>query len=101
MPKGSATRRAVTRRRSWLAFCQGDQARMNQRHAILSAATAFGIVMAGAPAQARDPDTTTPIRHLVVIFQENISFDHYFGTYPMAENKPGETPFEAKGSTPK
>jgi phospholipase C len=26
--------------------------------------------------------TTTPIKHLVVIFQENISFDHYFGTYP-------------------
>ena len=27
-------------------------------------------------------DTSTPIKHLVVIFQENISFDHYFGTYP-------------------
>ena len=26
----------------------------------------------------------TPIQHLVVIFQENISFDHYFGTYPVA-----------------
>ncbi len=24
----------------------------------------------------------TPIQHLVVIFQENVSFDHYFGTYP-------------------
>ena len=24
--------------------------------------------------------TTTPIRHLVVIFDENVSFDHYFGT---------------------
>ena len=23
--------------------------------------------------------TTTPIKHLVVIFQENIAFDHYFG----------------------
>jgi phospholipase C len=26
--------------------------------------------------------TSTPIKHLVVIFQENVSFDHYFGTYP-------------------
>ena len=26
--------------------------------------------------------TTSPIQHLVVIFQENVSFDHYFGTYP-------------------
>ena len=25
---------------------------------------------------------TTPIKHVVVIFQENVSFDHYFGTYP-------------------
>ncbi len=27
-----------------------------------------------------DPDETTPIKHVVVIFGENISFDHYFGT---------------------
>jgi phospholipase C len=33
-----------------------------------------------------DPATATPIKHLVVIFQENISFDHYFGTYPYATN---------------
>ena len=32
------------------------------------------------------PPTATPIKHLVVIFQENISFDHYFGTYPNATN---------------
>src|SRR5271168_4680673 len=32
------------------------------------------------------PATSTPIKHLVVIFQENESFDHYFGTYPNAEN---------------
>ncbi|HEY7222352.1 MAG TPA: alkaline phosphatase family protein [Micromonosporaceae bacterium] len=35
--------------------------------------------------------TTTPIRHLVVIFDENISFDHYFGTYPKAANTDGTT----------
>src|SRR5215471_19116279 len=34
--------------------------------------------------------TTTPIKHLVVIFDENISFDHYFGTYPNAANPAGE-----------
>lgn len=42
----------------------------------------------------------TPIRHLVVIIQENRSFDHYFGTYPHAENNPGETAFKAKPKTP-
>jgi phospholipase C len=35
--------------------------------------------------------TKTPIKHLVVIFDENNSFDHYFGTYPNALNLPGET----------
>ena len=39
--------------------------------------------------------TTTPIKHLVVIFQENVSFDHYFGTYPKALNPGGEPSFEA------
>jgi phospholipase C len=44
--------------------------------------------------------TSTPIKHLVVIFDENISFDHYFGTYPKATNADG-TPFTAKKGTPK
>jgi phospholipase C len=37
--------------------------------------------------------TITPIKHLVVIFQENISFDHYFGTYPHAANPDGQPNF--------
>jgi phospholipase C len=32
--------------------------------------------------------TTTPIKHLVVIMQENHSFDNYFGTYPGADGYP-------------
>src|ERR1700733_14484157 len=43
--------------------------------------------------------TSTPIKHLVVIFDENVSFDHYFGTYPYAANTDG-TPFYAKPGTP-
>ena len=38
----------------------------------------------------------TPIKHLVVIFQENVSFDHYFGTYPHAANSDGQ-PFHGAG----
>ena len=45
--------------------------------------------------------TATPIKHLVVIFDENISFDHYFGTYPRATNPAGEPRFVAKAGTPK
>ena len=57
---------------------------------------------AGQKGQAKVvPNTTaTPIQHLVVIFQENISFDHCFGTYPNATNPPGEPKFKAAANTP-
>jgi phospholipase C len=77
----------------------------------LGLVSALALMVAGASAVAEDHDgdrddfrrvqTATPIKHLVVIFQENISFDHYFGTYPKAQNLAGETPFEAKKDTPK
>ena len=44
--------------------------------------------------------TATPIKHVVVIFGENRSFDHYFATYPVAANPAGEIPFVAKPHTP-
>ena len=44
--------------------------------------------------------TTTPIKHVVVIFGENISFDHYFATYPLATNPAGEPTFTAAANTP-
>src|SRR6516165_3933263 len=52
------------------------------------------------PADADDQKTTTPIKHVVVIFKENVSFDHYFATYPCATNPNGEPRFNAKGNTP-
>ncbi len=45
--------------------------------------------------------TATPIKHLVVIFNENRSFDHYFGTYPNATNPQGEPVFKGAPNTPK
>ncbi|MCL2448064.1 MAG: alkaline phosphatase family protein [Polyangiaceae bacterium] len=44
--------------------------------------------------------TATPIRHVVIIFDENRSFDHYFGAYPHAANLLGEHPFHPKPGTP-
>ena len=44
--------------------------------------------------------TKTPIKHLIVIFNENRSFDHYFGTYPNAANVEGEPVFEPAKATP-
>ncbi len=74
----------------------------------LAAATATGLVVANtlsSPASAavapnRSSVTTSPIKHLVVIFDENVSYDHYFGTYPKAANTDG-TKFTAATRTPK
>src|SRR5882672_7818557 len=80
--------------------------------ACFSMVSALALALVGASAFAedrpgRDSDdfhrtpTATPIKHVVVIFQENVSFDHYFGTYPNAENGPGELRFTPKPRTPK
>jgi phospholipase C len=72
------------------------------RFAALLVAVAVGLVSACGhrPAtSSTEPATATPIRHLVVIFEENVSFDHYFGTYPHATNIDGQ-PFTARPDTP-
>jgi phospholipase C len=48
----------------------------------------------------RGGSSATPIKHLVVIFGENISFDHYFGTYPNAINPPRQPKFKPAADTP-
>jgi phospholipase C len=60
--------------------------------------TNFVPAMLVAVASAAQADV--PIRHVVVIFQENVSFDHYFATYPRAANPPGEPAFQARPDTP-
>lgn len=54
------------------------------------------------PVHASDTDRARKeIKHVVVIFQENVSFDHYFGTYPNALNPAGEPAFTSLPGTPK
>jgi phospholipase C len=61
------------------------------------AVAAPGTLLAGQPGSdshaSSGSSTTTPIKHVVVIFQENVSFDHYFATYPVAANPDGEPSF--------
>ena len=68
------------------------------------AAMTSGDLMAGqgheSAGDAGKHATKTPIKHVVIIFQENASFDHYFATYPNAENREGERPFHARPGTP-
>ena len=56
--------------------------------AVTALITAFGPGAAPAFAAPNVAKTATPIRHLVVVFQENVSFDHYFGTYPSPQIPP-------------
>ncbi len=89
---------------------------MNQRRFCLSRKALVGIASSGFAAcsvifaslaaadQDRDRDhdrhhVTRQIRHVVVIFQENASFDHYFATYPDAKNTDGVR-FVARENTP-
>jgi phospholipase C len=81
-----------------------------QRGFLLAAVLGAVALVAGGPVTsnaelgssdaAASAKTGTPIKHLVVIFQENVSFDHYFGTYPVAANPGGEPAFSARSNTP-
>ncbi|HEY0794436.1 MAG TPA: alkaline phosphatase family protein, partial [Acidisarcina sp.] len=66
----------------------------------LAALLAAGQLITPTIARAQGPATATPIKHLVVIFQENVSFDHYFGTYPYATNPADEPSFKPAAGTP-
>ena len=68
----------------------------------IALAIAGGLGTIAAPAAFASPhnSTKTPIEHVVVIFQENVSFDHYFATYPNAKNPVGEPGFVARKDTP-
>lgn len=65
-----------------------------------------GCLMIPTTGFAADKDTDdfhskTPIKHVVVIFQENVSFDHYFASYPHAANPGGNEPnFKPADDTP-
>ena len=61
-------------------------------------------LLSSTPVHAGDRTAThTTIKHVVVIFQENVSFDHYFGTYPHAvQNNDGSRFFgKPRDDTPR
>src|SRR5579871_6183750 len=75
---------------------------IGSRLAALAAAFTMvvGVPMPGiAQSHADEDGAATPIEHVVIIFQENVSFDHYFATYPNATNADGSH-FTAKAGTP-
>ena len=67
---------------------------MNIKHRIISAMMIFFIAAGCAVSQSQPSDASNglqgvhKIQHIVVIMQENRSFDSYFGTYPGADGIP-------------
>jgi phospholipase C len=69
--------------------------------AIVSTLLMMSGTLPGQTTTTTTSTTTTPIQHVVVIFQENVSFDHYFATYPAALNTNSTEPvFNAAPNTP-
>jgi phospholipase C len=67
----------------------------------------LGVTAAAAQSRDEPPGASFGVRalgrrieHVVVIFQENHSFDAFFGTYPVAANPPGQPRFRARRRTP-
>jgi len=68
----------------------------------LTTASLSACALAAGLAGAHDHVGGAPgkhIKHVVIIFQENASFDHYFATYPYAKNTDG-TRFVTRPDTP-
>jgi phospholipase C len=68
--------------------------------AAIAAISAYACATMNRGSRESVASTATPIKHVVVIYGENISFDHYFGLYPNATNPPGEPAFVAAANTP-
>jgi phospholipase C len=109
LPMDEQARRSILRAVRKPQHKGGTMRKWTRRLALVVAAAAAAGLAATAHAAVRgggDGDgggfrsaTRTPIQHVVVIFQENVSFDHYFATYPNAANTDGQ-PFVAAPHTP-
>src|SRR6188474_524707 len=63
------------------------------RYLVCVLVVSFLIPNASARAEvpSQSPETKSPIKHFLVLMQENHTFDNYFGTYPGVEGYPEGT----------
>ena len=85
--------------KSQIDVAKEEDLRMNGLYEKVTAVVAAG-VLCGSAMVGQKVEPKDAIRHIVVIYQENVSFDHYFATYPKAANAPGEPVFTALPGTP-
>jgi phospholipase C len=62
------------------------------RREFLGAAAAAGTALAAFPSIRLGRAAGTPLRNIVLLMQENRSFDHYFGLFPGADGFPACSP---------
>jgi phospholipase C len=77
-----------------------DRTVMIKSETLRFATGAVALSLAAASGVLAATTATTPIQYVVVIFNENNSFDHYFATYPNAANLAGEPVFTGLPNTP-
>jgi phospholipase C len=65
---------------------------------VLLASSQISVAKA-SPAQT-GPQAKTPIQHLIILMQENHTFDNYFGTYPGADGLPAGTKMPVNPANP-
>ena len=75
------------------------------RRAVLGAGSVLLLVLvsggsATPPAAAADPAPNSPIEHVIVLMQEDHTFDNYFGTFPGADGPPAGTCIPIDPATP-
>jgi phospholipase C len=105
----SAVTRAFFERRRNAKMWSRKPSNQNIRRLFCASAVLLALTSVGHALDASQAAALTPIKHLVLIFGENQTFDRYFGTYPNAANLPGEqswigipaSAFHARGDTPK
>ena len=64
---------------------EGAKAKLLRAFAVVSMALALAACSADPAGKGALPGDRVPIDHVVVLFLENRSFDHLFGTYPGAD----------------
>jgi phospholipase C len=74
--------------------------RVTRGKKLLGDVAVLALLLPIAAVHAQTIQPKDAIHHVVVIFQENVSFDHYFATYPHALNPAGEPTFTALPNTP-
>jgi phospholipase C len=76
---------------SWVRFIMRISTKiLTTTSFLIPALLTIGVVTPGAYGQQElvASPKENPIKHIVVVLQENRSFDHYFGTYPSANGIP-------------